>query len=401
MKNILVLLMVIFAIVGLAVSETDVGASLNGDEIEIPDVSLNDVGFQVAGQAVNADVGYVIEHSGTVISNPPTATLGPYGVIGVWPKMDTQYRVSTQSYWNGVLTGSVNVENALEAGIAQINSATNREIINPDVIRVDEAGARFNGLDQVYLAPLPSYMLAQNIIQYDTNLPLLSNGMKTMLETDIEISSNMHWSSTHSGWITIPGIGLLDDGFRDLTSVTLHEASHTAMMPDSSSFASVMGPDHPTYDGLMPHSYTQAERDWLAGLFSGQYDPVIANAAFKTFGGQYLCAEDSGGREIVANRNALGAWETFGLIDLGQNRIALKAANGQFVSAELGLADAPLVANRNWIKQWEVFRLEPGMLAGTTALRAANDKIVCAEGGGMGAVNANRDWILQWESFGQ
>ena len=31
----------------------------------------------------------------------------------------------------------------------------------------------------------------------------------------------------------------------------------------------------------------------------------------KAYNGQYVCAEGGGGREIVANRNAIAGWETF------------------------------------------------------------------------------------------
>ncbi len=33
--------------------------------------------------------------------------------------------------------------------------------------------------------------------------------------------------------------------------------------------------------------------------------------AFQADNGQYVCAEGGGGRELVANRNEIGPWESF------------------------------------------------------------------------------------------
>ncbi|HPL21951.1 MAG TPA: hypothetical protein PLY74_13315, partial [Methanothrix soehngenii] len=65
-----------------------------------------------------------------------------------------------------------------------------------------------------------------------------------------------------------------------------------------------------------------------------------------------------GGGAVVANRNAIGAWETFKLIDRGNGNVALQAANGQYVCAEGGGGGA-VVANRNAIGAWETFKLIP------------------------------------------
>ena len=113
--------------------------------------------------------------------------------------------------------------------------------------------------------------------------------------------------------------------------------------------------------------------------------------------GQYVCAEGGGGREVVANRDAIGAWETFELIDQGNGYYALQAANGQFVCAEGG-GGREVVANRDAIGAWETFKLiDRG--DGNVALQAANGQYVCAEGSGGGAVVANRNAIGPWETF--
>lgn len=71
------------------------------------------------------------------------------------------------------------------------------------------------------------------------------------------------------------------------------------------------------------------------------------------FNGDYVCAE--GGSligAVVANRSALGPWETFTVEDAEANGHALKTAHGFYVSAEGGGGEA-VHANRTAIGPWE------------------------------------------------
>ncbi len=72
--------------------------------------------------------------------------------------------------------------------------------------------------------------------------------------------------------------------------------------------------------------------------------------------GQYVCAEGGGGREVVANRDARGPWETFTVERIGNN-IALRTSNGWYVCAEGG-GGGQVVADRRARGSWETFRLE-------------------------------------------
>ena len=69
--------------------------------------------------------------------------------------------------------------------------------------------------------------------------------------------------------------------------------------------------------------------------------------------GRYMCAEGDGGK-MVADRKELAQWETFDLIGLGNNKVALKAQNGQYVCAEGGGGDI-IVADRDKIEVGETF----------------------------------------------
>jgi hypothetical protein len=126
----------------------------------------------------------------------------------------------------------------------------------------------------------------------------------------------------------------------------------------------------------------------------------LAYVAFQTHNGSYVCAENGGGREIVANRPAVGPWETFRLTWLSDNTVALTAVNGQHVCAESG-GGRELVANRSAIGPWETFIwtvVGHGAYL-LVALKAANGQYVCAENGGGRELVANRDAIGDWERF--
>jgi hypothetical protein len=90
--------------------------------------------------------------------------------------------------------------------------------------------------------------------------------------------------------------------------------------------------------------------------------------------GMYVCAEGGGGREVVVNRPRASIWETFtmlradgssGAIGHGDS-IALRAYNGQYLCAEGG-GGREVVANRNAVGPWEGFQIE---IVGAQPLRA-------------------------------
>ena len=100
--------------------------------------------------------------------------------------------------------------------------------------------------------------------------------------------------------------------------------------------------------------------------------------ALKAPNGKYVCAEGGGGKELVANRGAIGDWETFEFNYVDENRVALKAHNGQYVGVDYIvwlLRWNQLVANRDTIGSKETFTLE--RINDKIALKAYNGKYVC------------------------
>jgi lysophospholipase L1-like esterase len=115
--------------------------------------------------------------------------------------------------------------------------------------------------------------------------------------------------------------------------------------------------------------------------------------------GRYVCAENAGASALIANRTAIGAWETFDLLDAGNGNVALRShANNQIVTAENAGASA-LIANRTAIGAWETFQLVHNA-DGSVSLKAlVNNHYVTVENGGAQPLIANRTAIGPWESF--
>lgn len=136
--------------------------------------------------------------------------------------------------------------------------------------------------------------------------------------------------------------------------------------------------------------------------------------SFRTATGHYLVSENGGGAHMAADRTAIGPWERFVYSDvnggelLHNDIINLRVANGAFMVAENSGGDV-LNANRTVAGDWEAFRLinldgwSDFLTGDRVALQAANGQYVMAEGGGGGAgsgsVNANRSAIGSWETF--
>jgi hypothetical protein len=94
--------------------------------------------------------------------------------------------------------------------------------------------------------------------------------------------------------------------------------------------------------------------------------------------GMYVCADNAGAAPLIANRTAIGAWETFDVLDAGGGNIALRShANSQIVCADNAGASA-LIANRTAVGGWETFQLIHNA-DGTVSLRSlANNNYVTA-----------------------
>jgi hypothetical protein len=123
----------------------------------------------------------------------------------------------------------------------------------------------------------------------------------------------------------------------------------------------------------------------LLWMVTGTSDKTGEKIALRAPTGYYVAAERGGGRELVANRGSIGDWETFEIIFVAENKVALKVHNGQYIGVDhkkvsLGWGGRwewyPLVANRAAVGPSETFTLE--RMNGQVALKANNGKYICA-----------------------
>jgi len=94
---------------------------------------------------------------------------------------------------------------------------------------------------------------------------------------------------------------------------------------------------------------------------------------FNGYNMKAISCEIGANAELTASRFDIGDWETFSLIHLGNNKIALKAINGKYVCNEHTIS-GKLIANRDAIGSWETF--EVVYLGKKIALKADNGKYV-------------------------
>jgi len=92
---------------------------------------------------------------------------------------------------------------------------------------------------------------------------------------------------------------------------------------------------------------------------------------------KYVCADETVGNLLIANRDNASGWETFLLLGFEKDRYAFMAHNNKFLSAELD-SQNEITATRDNINEWEtftLFRLDSNYVA----FKAANDKYLSVD----------------------
>ncbi|WFE37255.1 GH25 family lysozyme [Micromonospora sp. WMMD998] len=155
-------------------------------------------------------------------------------------------------------------------------------------------------------------------------------------------------------------------------------------------------------DASKPASYSQ-------NVFNGDYPTLTqltgapvpaAPVAFRARANNKIVSADSAGNKpLIANRDSVGAWEQFDVVDAGGGLVALRArVNGKYVSAD-SAGNKPLIANRAAVGAWETFTIVDNA-DGTVSLRATvNGGYVSADSAGNKPLIANRTTIGAWEKF--
>ncbi len=110
----------------------------------------------------------------------------------------------------------------------------------------------------------------------------------------------------------------------------------------------------------------------------------------------YVTAENAGDAALIANRTAIGPWESFDEVDAGNGAVALRAhANNKFVTA----GTSPLIANSSTVGTGQTFTLIHNSDGSVSLKATANGDYVTAENTGADPLIANRTAIGPWEGF--
>ncbi|MFE4664021.1 xylosidase [Streptomyces sp. NPDC056716] len=150
--------------------------------------------------------------------------------------------------------------------------------------------------------------------------------------------------------------------------------------------------------GQLAVTATRPTTPFVTGTSAGL--PAVATVTLRSrANNKYVTAESGGAAALIANRDAVGAWERFDRLDLGGGNIALRArANGRIVSADSAGA-AALIANRVAINAWETFKLVTNSDGTVSLLASANGRYVTAPGAGASSLIASSTAIGTSEKF--
>lgn len=118
--------------------------------------------------------------------------------------------------------------------------------------------------------------------------------------------------------------------------------------------------------------------------------------ALRTCYGSYWSAQNGGGSTLSAAAVDPRSWEIFELQERRNGQIALRAGNGQYVSATG--PSSTLVVNKNTIGPMESFDVTTPSQSYIN-LCAGNGQFVCADNGGGGSITADRTKAAEWEAF--
>jgi hypothetical protein len=147
-----------------------------------------------------------------------------------------------------------------------------------------------------------------------------------------------------------------------------------------------------------PEIQAKATKDCLGINFYKHPDVLCPklppNIALRGGRANKYCA-DEGGR-VICNRDWLGPWEKFKVVDLGNNKIALMGGrDGKYCADEGGR----VICNRDWLGPWEVYEFE-NLGNNKLVLKGGRGNQLCADDSYSMACNrgARGPWeVYTWE----
>jgi alpha-L-fucosidase len=113
-----------------------------------------------------------------------------------------------------------------------------------------------------------------------------------------------------------------------------------------------------------------------------------------------LVAADNAGRSpLIANKSAIGSWETFHLVTNTDGSASLRAQINDLYVTTPDAGAAPLIASRPTIGPEEKFDLIHNTDRSVSLRARSNGRIVTAENAGAAPLIANRTAVGSWEEF--
>lgn len=413
------------------------GAKAVSDSVAFPVAALSDVAvsFYLPQQVTNATQHQLAEQTNYVaagnaglsgaqgngsytflagldVQNPVAegaiATLGASITDGIasagdanrrWPN-DLAVRLDQAGRTIGVLNQGISGNALLHDGSGQsaINRFNRDVIQQPDVKWVIFADDPINDVNN---ANPPS------AAQLTTALTQMINaahqaGIKFLCATLTPFKPDNGWTpageNSRDGYgAFVRGASSGCDGVIDIDTATHNPANPQQYLPAYDSGDHL----HPTTDGLQ----AIANAVDLSLFTSAPGTPTTPPAGSTVISlrahanGRIVTAEGQGAQPLIANRDAIGAWEQSDRIDVGNGTVALRAnANNEYVTAPSGGASS-LIASSTAIGTAETFRLTDNPDASVSLTAQVNGNYVTAESAGAQPLIANRQTIGPWEEF--
>ncbi len=128
---------------------------------------------------------------------------------------------------------------------------------------------------------------------------------------------------------------------------------------------------------------------------------VQARTSLLAADGRYVTAESAGNQPLIANRTVRGAWETFDLVGLDADDVALfSLANGEYVGGDPNVGTDVIIANQPNLAGALIFHVVHGA-NGAFALQEKQTGGYVSDNNGTAPLSYNRSVIGPWEQFHQ
>ena len=148
---------------------------------------------------------------------------------------------------------------------------------------------------------------------------------------------------------------------------------------------------------LQQQGYQFVRLDLIPAIQTASQVPL--QFALLASNGKYVSPQGGGGGQILVNGPAVGPWEPLGVEDLGYGKVAIRAANGLYLSPQDGGGDGKeVLANGAAVGEWEpldLITVDPGRIA----FRTIRGFFLTRENVDGGRLMANVPWMREWEVF--